>query len=933
MEHITVIDPTPVLRKTLFGVEGMTCSACTNAIHDALSPLPTVQTVNVSLLNSSLTVVYDENGINSEKIKEIVEDLGYEASEWETELVNTVASISSQEREIQVIFNGVDSREAEEVLKRYLDGLNVKSFTPFQRSGDPIKICYTPSTSLNIRTILSNTPHPFTASIYVPPSLQSRSRELQQKEARKMLRLFLMSAVFAIPTFIIGVVGMMLLPRTNSFRRWCQGAGWWGGASRAVILLWIFATIVQFGISRIFFIHAWASLRFKRSWSTLFHFGNMNLLVALSTGVAYVASVVLMIIDIRSEPHMAMMSTEMRSYFDSSVFLAFFILAGKALETRARIKTGDAIAMLGQLRPERALLLADDAQSPVDLKAQHTADISVDLLEIGDHILVRPGSIPPADGTIIEGSTTVDESSLTGESSPVLKNPGDSLLTGTVVMSSAVVMRVDHLGQETMLQQIVHAVGESQNSKAPIEELADRITAVFVPFVIYFAVIAFVIWLSLALSPNGLPEAYLPADKRQTADRVFFALEFAIAALAIACPCGIGLAAPAAQAVGSGMAAQAGILAQGGGTAFQLATQVDIVAFDKTGTLTQGTPAVVQAKLLGKEPWLLDAVRIIEQTSSHPLAAALVRYSEAQASDSEKPPLHKVEVVQMEEIAGKGTHGQIKVLDTDWSFRLGNLSLIGDAAFSDPAQAAECTTLVDNWKNQGFSLVYFAISNRSSNCDVIQFTIVALFAIADPPRPEAKRIISSLKKSGKEVFMLSGDNEITARTVGRELGIESDHVVAGVLPHEKAKFIQELRQRKSHASANRIWRRDKERNAVVMFAGDGLNDSAAVASADVGVAFTHGSQVTLTSASFVILQTKAPLEGVLKLTELSTKVYRRQKFNFGWAMIYNIILLPLAAGVFYPLNRTRIPPVWSALAMALSSVSVVLSSLALRWGI
>ncbi|KAG9019450.1 hypothetical protein FS842_007846 [Serendipita sp. 407] len=279
------------------------------------------------------------------------------------------------------------------------------------------------------------------------------------------------------------------------------------------------------------------------------------------------------------------------------------------------------------------------------------------------------------------------------------------------------------------------------------------------------------------------------------------------------------------------------------------------------------------------------------------------------------------------------------------------MSLVSDASFVNPTEADEYGGLVENWKNQGYSLVYFAISGSYPASDSPSFTTIALFAIADPARPEAKKIISSLKQSGKEVFMLSGDNEVTARTVGRELGINAEHVVAGVLPHEKANFIQELRQRKSTQSTPRLWKRQVERNAVVMFAGDGLNDSAAVASADVGVAFSHGSQVTLTSASFVILQTKAPLEGVLRITDLSRKVYRRQKvciesperyavlyliqpqFNFGWAMVYNIVLLPLAAGAFYPLNHTRIPPVWSALAMALSSVSVVLSSLALRWGI
>lgn len=925
MDTVTVTSPQPRIKRASFGIQGMTCSACTNAIQDAFKDLPTVQTVNVSLLNNSMTITFDENGLNTAQIMEMIEDLGYEPSQWDMAGQEELSS-APDERQVQIIFHGLESKGDIEEVNRYLSGLGLISFTPITESRGITTLRYIPSSILNIRYILSRPPHPITASIYQQPSLHSRSREIQRKEAKRMLRLFLASAVFAIPTFVIGIVGMLLLPRDNRFRQWCQRTGWWGGASHAVILLWIFATIVQFGIARIFFIHAWGSLRFRRHWSTLFRFGNMNLLVALSTGVAYIASVVMLVIDIRTEPHMTEMSGEMRSYFDSCVFLTFFILAGKALETRARLKTGDAIAMLGQLRPERALLLGNEPQSPVDLKSQQTEDVSVDMLELGDHILVRPGSIPPADGTVLEGTTTVDESSLTGESVPVLKSPGDPLLSGTVVVSSAVVMRIDHLGEETMLQQIVRAVGESQNTKAPIEELADRITAVFVPVIIYIAIIVSVLWLSLALTPGGLPVGYIPKDKTQTADRVFFALEFAIAVLAVACPCGIGLAAPAAQAVGSGMAAKAGILAQGGGTAFQLATEVDVVVFDKTGTLTQGQPTVVQSIVTQTPSWILDAVVAIEQTSTHPLAAALVRYVEGKRSAVEKPAIEGIDIREIEEIAGKGARGQLHIQDKKFEFRLGNRAIIDDATFTAETQEQRHQD-VETWKRQGYSVVYFAISHNFS-----PFDIVAVFAIADPPRPEAKSVIASLKRMGKEVYMLSGDNEVTARTVGRELGIDTNHVVAGVLPHEKSKFIQELRQ------ANRVEKDSKiggqkERSRVVMFAGDGLNDSAAVATADVGVAFAHGSQVTLTSASFVLLQTQAPLEGVLNILRLSRRVYRRQKFNFAWAMIYNIILIPLSAGAFYPLNHTRIPPVWSALAMALSSVSVVLSSLALRWGL
>lgn len=467
----------------------------------------------------------------------------------------------------------------------------------------------------------------------------------------------------------------------------------------------------------------------------------------------------------------------------------------------------------------------------------------MDLLEVGDHILVRPGSIPPADGVIVEGTTTVDESSLTGESIPVLKGPGDAILSGTTVLTSAIVMRIDYLGEETMLQQIVRAVGESQNKKAPIEELADRITAVFVPIIIYLAIIVSIIWLSLVLTPGTIPDSYLPHDRIQTADRVFFALEFAIAVLAVACPCGIGLAAPAAQAVGAGMTAKAGILAQGGGTAFQLATQVDIVVFDKTGTLTQGKPSVVKAQILKEETWILDAIRVIEHHSSHPLAAALVWYAQQEQSGKKQNTSGDIEVLHIEEVAGKGAQGQIRIQDQNVSFRLGNSAMIGDAVYPEGQEHHMQT--IDSWKRQGYSVVSvaFSVGSDPSSPEEGQFAIAAIFAIVDPPRPEAKRVIASLRRSGKDVYMLSGDNETTAQTIGRELGINDDRVVAGVLPHEKAQFISELRDREITRSGAWPWTRGQKKKAVVMFTGDGLNDSAAVAAADVGYAFFPSSRL------------------------------------------------------------------------------------------
>ena len=563
--------------------------------------------------------------------------------------------------------------------------------------------------------------------------------------------------------------------------------------------------------------------------------------------------------------------------------------------------------MLGQLRPETALIVVgDESSSSVDAvlsqestviahpqddekfvsnpnngfalptsaptlsktpRGRRAQQIHIDEIELGDLILIPPGSIPPADGEIVDGTTTADESSLTGESVPVPKSLGDKLFTGTTNITSVVTVRVTKLGNETALQQIVHAVGESLDHKAPIEELADRVTAVFVPMVIYTTLIVLSIWLAVSLTPGTVPLDWFPNGNPQTADRVFFAFQFAIALLAIACPCGIGLAAPAAQVVGAGMAVKAGILAQGGGTAFQLATQVDTVVFDKTGTLTKGTPEVVTAEILRDDDWVLGAVRLIEEGSTHPLATALVKYTNSKEVHGE------LKVLEMEEVAGRGTKGRLKVDGRIVSFKLGSEAFMDGVIL--PASYNSATT--QSWKRRGYSVVILSLSCLDSSSETAneQLSIAACFAIFDPPRDEAAGVIASLRRSGKSVWMLSGDNETTARAVGHELGIAPSNIKAGVLPLEKSAFIQELKG--EVVAKPRRWGKTSQGKAVVMFAGDGLNDSAAVAAADVGVAFSHGSQVTLSSASFVLLQTKAPLGGIVELLSLSKKVYRRQK--------------------------------------------------------
>jgi Cu+-exporting ATPase len=420
------------------------------------------------------------------------------------------------------------------------------------------------------------------------------------------------------------------------------------------------------------------------------------------------------------------------------------------------------------MRPEHALLITEE-QSLEKLEgglgSVSSTTITLDELELGDHILIRPGSIPPADGTVLYGSTTVDESSLTGESLPVTKQHGDALLSGTTNLTSAVVMSVDKLGDSTMLEAIVQAVSEAQGQKAPIERLADRVTSFFVPVVIWLSVVVLAVWLGVSLS-GVIPDSFLDSNRTSTGDRVFFAFEFAIATLVVACPCGIGLAAPTAQAVGSGMAARAGILAQGGGEAFQLASAVDTVVFDKTGTLTTGDTVVVDSDDSTDAPiWLGEAIRALEEGSSHPLAIAIANYYTASGSK----PLHPIRVLRSEEVPGKGVKGVIQYEAEEFEVISGNEGFV---RVDNGAQGV--TSLAEEWKSSGKSLVLVAISPLGPEPST--FKIVASLAISDTPRPEAADTVAKLKKSGKEVWMLSGDNPLTAKAVGRNLGIDEANV-------------------------------------------------------------------------------------------------------------------------------------------------------------
>ncbi|KAG9122259.1 hypothetical protein FRC07_001455 [Ceratobasidium sp. 392] len=904
-------EPAPS-RETVFGVVGMTCSSCSGPLSKAVSAVKGVEFASVSLVSNSMTVRYDPGQVTVEEITAAVQDCGFEVSESVTRDLGGQSTPDPSERMVQIQLQGMFCKECSIRVVAHLSEMGVDIMSRPTLSSPIMTLRYTPDSKLTIRSILNTLPQPITGTIYHPPSLHSISMKLQAREARKVARLFVIATLFTIPTFVVGIIGMVALPKSHSFRRHVEQPVW-GGAGLGVIVLWALATPVQFGVGWIFYKKSYASLfggrRREWRWKNLFQFGSMDLLVALSTTTAYLASVAMMAIDVQTSPHDRMEGKEMRTYFDSSVFLIFFILAGRLLEGRARVKTGDAISMLGAIRPEKALLV-QSAQP--DSSEQSVTQVSVDELELGDMILVQPGSVPPADGNIVSGQTTVDESSLTGESLPVVKGPGDAIVCGTTNLTSAVTIRVEKLGDATVLEKIVRAVADAQGRKAPIERLADHISGVFVPIIVWLSLLILAVWLGVSLG-RVIPDDYLPMGQDGTGDRVFFAFEFAIAVLVVACPCGIGLAAPTAQAVGAGMAAKAGILAQGGGEAFQLASQVTAVIFDKTGTLTVGEPTVTDSVTFDPPTWVSAAVREMEVGSSHPIALALVHHCESTGVEP------KVELLECEEKSGRGLIALVQTGEEAYPILVGSASLMRDYG------AAVDDLLPNDWQAQGKTVVFVAIgSPRGVSEDAPTYKLVMCLAVADALRPEAIATVSALQNAGKQVWMLSGDNVVTAKAVAKNLAIPEDQVVAGVLPHEKAEFISRLQTQPVTRSSRIPWL-GGEGKAVVAFCGDGLNDSAAIAAADVGVALSHGSQITLSSASFVLLSSS--LSMLPYLLRLSRKVYLRQKLNFAWALVYNVAMIPVAAGAFYALGHARIPPVWSALAMALSNILGTLVSL------
>jgi Cu+-exporting ATPase len=948
--------------RATYAITGMTCSRCTGFVSDALKQHPWIEKVDVNLITNTATVLFTGKD-HLPVIKESIEDVGYDAM-LDQVVPDQVTLKEETERSVAVRIRGMFCHHCPSNITQGLEDTFgdqveiVAGKLAFTLQSPILHLKYTPDMpGLTIRHIfntITNLNPVFEPSVFHPPTIEDRAREMHAHERKRILFRLVLCIIVAIPTFVIGIVFMSLIDSKHPVRKYLMGTMWAGNATRLTWSLFILATPVYFFAADTF--HRRAIKEVKAMWRPgsrtpwlhrFTRFGSMNMLISLGTSIAYFASLVELALAATKKTTGSMHD----SYFDAVVFLTMFLLIGRFLEAYSKAKTGDAVTSLGALRPDEAILIDSEKG---DIK------IDTDLLEVGDVVRVHHGTSPPFDGFVIDGQAVFDESSLTGESRPVSKVANDLVYSGTINKGAPIKVKITTISGTSMLDQIIAAVREGQTRRAPVERVADTITSHFVPFVIAVAIITWLTWLILGTT-GGIPKNW----KNESAGGWgLWSLRFAIAVFVIACPCGIGLAAPTALFVGGGLAAKHGILVRGGGEAFQEASSLDCIVFDKTGTLTEGgDPAVTDHKFcsIQNSSLVLGIVKALEQNSSHPIARALISFCDKHLHDTPT-------VVDIDEVPGKGLKGTFRIRGEEITAIVGNESFAADHHVLIDAENAAA---LQSWKSQGKSVALLALllpppPSQQQTFESLQtstWQLACTFSIADPLRPEAIWVIDALKKRGMDIWMLSGDNAITANAVGAQVGISSSNIIAGVLPDQKAEKIKYLQQtltkpRKTglfHVPLLSRFRRTKSQRATVAMVGDGINDAPALSTADLSIAIGSGSDIALSSSSFVLINSR--LTTILTLLDLSRVVFRRVYFNFGWALVYNMIAMPIAAGVLFPIStgtehmdmhhngigmtggmamensgkkHIRLDPVWASLAMALSSVSVVCSSLALR---
>jgi len=795
-------------------IVGMTCASCVLKVQNNLQKLPGVKNAIVNLVTEKAMIeIAPDTELNLKDVIKSVRAIGYDVAI----------------QKISIPVEGLASASAS-IVESSISKLNGIVNVNINPATENITVEFVP-TIISVENIKSEIEKfGFKVPHLAEEDVELYEEIIKKREYEDLKKRFIFSAI---------LTSLILLDMLSHFFHH------FGDRTVVNYILFLLTTPVMFYGGGKFFRSFLAGIRHLSA--------DMNTLIAIGTGSAYLYSVVATFIpsvftSIGRTPDV---------YYETSAVIITLILLGRLLEARARAQTTTAIKKLSSLQPKTATLVKDGEEITVQVKD----------IKPGDIVLVKPGERIPVDGIIIEGFASVDESVITGESMPVEKKPGDSVIGSTLNKAGSFKFRVTNVGKDTVFSKIIQLVKDSLASKPPIQKLADKVASVFVPIVISIATLSFIIWYLLGYGFT-------------------FALMNFIATLIVACPCALGLATPTAIVVAAGKSAEMGILIKNG-NALEIANKINLVVFDKTGTITYGKPEVTDIIKLGNltEDEILRLSASVERNSEHPLAEAIVRYARVRN-------LKLYEPKNFFSVPGQGV-----LADVDSSeVAVGNLTFMSNLGID----AKKFENTIDILSNEGKTPVFIAVDKR----------IVGIIAIADTIKHDAKETILNLKKLGIDIAILTGDNYKTARAIANKIGV--DKVFAEVLPEQKSEKIDEL----------------KKSGYIVAMVGDGINDAPALAKADVAIAISSGTEVASATADIILL--KDDIKGVLQLIKISSKTYKIIKQNLFWAFFYNIILIPIAAGVLYPFTGLLLKPVFASLSMSISSILVVTNSLRIK---
>ncbi|KAK9154917.1 hypothetical protein Sjap_002397 [Stephania japonica] len=921
-------------RTVMFKIDGVTCASCSTSIEAALSALDGVESAMVSPLQGQAVVRYRPESVSAKTIKETIDAIGYQVNDFldqdiavcrlrikgmactscsesveralsmvdgvkkvmvglaleeakiyfdpnvtdSNQLINAIEDtgfgadlISSGENDnkAHLKLEGITSVKDINIIQSSLESIEGVNHIEMDAAECKVTVSYDPDLT-GPRSLIQCVEGASQGSNLYHASLYVPPRQGEagrQQEIMSYRNQFLWSCLFSIPVFLFSMVLPMLHPYGNWLSREVHNK-----LTIGMLLRWILCTPVQFIIGRRFYLGSYHALRRGSA--------NMDVLVSLGTNAAYFYSMYVSLKALTSN------SFEGQDFFETSSMLISFILLGKYLEVLAKGKTSDALAKLSVLAPEMAILLHLDGEGNIVSENE----MSTQLIQRNDVLKIVPGSKVPVDGIVIKGQSHVNESMITGEARPVAKKPGEKVIGGTLNENGYLLVRATHVGSETALSQIVQLVEAAQLARAPVQKLADRISKYFVPAVV---AAAFLTWLGWFIpgEVGAYPKCWIP----KAMDGFELALQFGISVLVIACPCALGLATPTAVMVATGKGASQGVLIKGG-NALENAYKVKTVIFDKTGTLTVGKPHVVSTMIFSSMSIeeLCDIAAAAEANSEHPIAKAVVEHYKKLHEKFGSNKENISEVSDFEVHPGLGVSGSVG----------GKVVLVGNKKFVQAYNVLVSPT-VEDYMTESEQLA------RTCVLVAVDGMIAGAFAVTDPVKPEAEQVISFLRSMSISSIMVTGDNWATATAIAREVGIE--RVFAETDPLGKAEKIKEFQMK----------------GDAVAMVGDGINDSPALVAADVGMAIGAGTDVAIEAADIVLI--KSNLEDVVTAIDLSRKTLSRIRLNYVWALGYNVLGVPIAAGILFPFTGIRLPPWLAGACMAASSLSVVCSSLLLQY--